>query len=243
MLLLLLVSLAAHVIVVMSVRWQERASPSVIEKPSLQVRLQPPDQKALPTPRVARADSQAPEPAPEPAKEPAQTPAQVPAAPAESVVMADPPSIELRGPTTISESAEFVVPQVSGTFNVLSQARDLYGKACSEKEKLSAAVICLEEADPGRRRYADLVASLTPRAAAAPSLKASLDRVDEIMAEVDRLAALDPDDPAQAALLAQQRRHLREEILLIDQRLASVNLLRLVPMARKFVSGLDNIGD
>ena len=58
-----------------------------------------------------------------------------------------------------------------------------------------------------------------------------MERVDQLLAEASHLTVLDPSSPHEVLLVAEQRQHIREEILRIDRRYQGANLLRLVPMS------------
>ena len=63
-------------------------------------------------------------------------------------------------------------------------------------------------------------------------------RVENLMGRQEELADLDFFEGLESALIAQQRRYIREEILRIDRKYAQVNLLKLIPIGRKVLKGL-----
>lgn len=110
---------------------------------------------------------------------------------------------------------------------------------CRERERLNPMLVCQDDAPAVQRPMAELVANLSTHLAPTNnSIKHQLDRAEQLIRQADRLAALDPDDPAEAAQIRAQQQHLRSELLRIDQQLASVNLLRVLPMAAKVARGL-----
>ena len=65
-----------------------------------------------------------------------------------------------------------------------------------------------------------------------------METVDHLLVKMSHLQPLDPSDPHQAALVAEQRQHMHQEILRIDRKYQGVNLLRLIPISARAVKGL-----
>lgn len=62
--------------------------------------------------------------------------------------------------------------------------------------------------------------------------------VDDLIAQADQLAAVDPTDEVQAALIRERQYQLQQDVLSIDRRHAQFNLLRLIPIGMKTFKGL-----
>lgn len=101
---------------------------------------------------------------------------------------------------------------------------------------------CREQlgADAVRSVVADIVAQAALTTGASRSVRRNLDRVEQLLVADSQLEVLVSDDPEISARVREQQRHIREQLALIDGELASVNLLRLIPMARKAAAGLQN---
>ncbi len=93
--------------------------------------------------------------------------------------------------------------------------------------------------DPTAQFYADLLhqtlAHLDNRS---PSLKRDLDRAGALLAQAEQLAALNPSDQVQAALVREQRALISQQVMDIDRRYSQFNLLRLLPIGAKVLKGL-----
>ncbi|MEQ8689878.1 MAG: hypothetical protein RIC89_03445 [Pseudomonadales bacterium] len=69
-----------------------------------------------------------------------------------------------------------------------------------------------------------------------------MQRVEQLVTRRATLSSLNPQDPVQVALVAEQRRELRDQIMRIDKKYTEANLLRLIPISRKVLKGLQDIG-
>lgn len=69
-----------------------------------------------------------------------------------------------------------------------------------------------------------------------------MQRVAQLVTRRATLSPLNPQDPVQVALVAEQRRELRDQIMRIDKKYTEANLLRLIPISRKVLKGLQDIG-
>lgn len=69
-----------------------------------------------------------------------------------------------------------------------------------------------------------------------------MQRVEQLVTRRATLSPLNPQDPVQVALVAEQRRELRDQIMRIDKKYTEANLLRLIPISRKVLKGLQDIG-
>lgn len=68
-----------------------------------------------------------------------------------------------------------------------------------------------------------------------------MQRVEQLVTRRATLSPLNPQDPVQVALVAEQRRELRDQIMRIDKKYTEANLLRLIPISRKVLKGLQDI--
>ena len=71
-----------------------------------------------------------------------------------------------------------------------------------------------------------------------PSFLKDMALVDDLIAQADQLAAVDPTDEVQAALIRERQYQLQQDVLSIDRRYAQFNLLRLIPIGMKTFKGL-----
>ncbi|MCZ6641918.1 MAG: hypothetical protein O7F71_10115 [Gammaproteobacteria bacterium] len=62
--------------------------------------------------------------------------------------------------------------------------------------------------------------------------------VDSLMGRQEELAAINPSDELEFALIAEERSYLREEIFRIDRKYEQTNLFKLIPVGRKVIKGL-----
>ena len=120
-----------------------------------------------------------------------------------------------------------------------SALRNFRMPQCTAKQKHSRSMECIQENVDTSRRYADLVADIAnDPSPTRTTIGQHLDQVGSLVAQSINIAALDPNNPAEAALIREQKQHLRGEILRIDSQLASVNLLRTIPIVTKAAKGL-----
>jgi hypothetical protein len=211
-------SLVLHVL--MAVFWEPSGAPSEAAEPVLTITLSPQAQAPAPRPadqiRPAQAAAQA---QPKPAK-----PATLDAAPAAR--QQDP--AESTPPTTVVLTAKAVAdvfqPQIAPPMQ------------CTPRESANAVHRCAHE--PEFAPAQDLLENLFAGDEAAADFDDDMRRVQTLLARAEGLAALDPTDAAQAALVAEQRAELRREVLRLDDAYRSANLLRLFPMGWKALKGL-----
>ena len=234
----IVLSTVAHVAVVLwldvDFRGFKRERPAALQI-VLQTEQEPVQAEADPLPLLE------PETQPEPDSEPDPEPESVTEEeiaeaeiPTEAVPTPIAPNVRQRLITSIRQSDS------TAAFLIFQQAE------CTERESHSERKRCNEPAtgDPRAGFYAVLFRqAMSHVTQVTPTIAKQLDQVDGLMREMDTLAALDAEDPVQKAMIREQQRHLQSEINRIDRGLASVNLLRLIPMVRKAAKGLKNVGE
>lgn len=123
-------------------------------------------------------------------------------------------------------------------------AFETYGQdACMEVEQEVGRPLCAGrglDVDQRGQYFAELFKQTFSAAANSRNFDKDMDRIVRLAAERDELVALNPLDPAQMALVREQRAYIREEILRIDRSYAQFNLLKLIPVSRKVIAGLRN---
>lgn len=122
---------------------------------------------------------------------------------------------------------------------------DYLDPACGQRTLTGDLRPCNVESEDTRQlsiaaSFDDAFATLNP---SVRSIADDLSRVEALLERSAELAVLGDGDPAQEAMLREQRRHIRDEVLRIDAQHAAVNLLRLIPMTRKVVRGLAALRD
>ena len=117
------------------------------------------------------------------------------------------------------------------------------GPACTQAQRANEIWKCepQEEFEDKRQTYyAGLIREIFVDAIPSnPSFDKDMDRMATLAAQSENLAALDPSDPVEASLLREQRAFLQQEISRIDRQYAEFNLLKLIPMSKRVVKGLE----
>ncbi|NKB98380.1 MAG: hypothetical protein GKR90_07795 [Pseudomonadales bacterium] len=121
-------------------------------------------------------------------------------------------------------------------------AFETYGsRACIEATHLAGREPCAKsdlDVDQRGQYFAELFKQTFGAEAKDRNFDTDMDRIGRLAAERDELVALNPQDPAQIALVREQRAYIREEILRIDRSYAQFNLLKLIPIGRKVIAGI-----
>ena len=122
---------------------------------------------------------------------------------------------------------------------------DYLDPSCGQRTLTGDLRPCSAESEDARQvsiaaSFDDAFATLNP---SVRSIADDLSRVEALLERSAELALLGDGDPAQEAMLREERRHIRDEVLRIDAQHAAVNLLRLIPMTRKVVRGLAALRD
>ncbi len=202
-----------------------------------------PGQPTLPP----RLDVLLEEPAPIQQQPPSQPEEQVPAPPSEPVAVLEPSESEPVAADAPPEVEERRFEVVNRT--VLSAIVDgveadavtaFMVPACNPSEAASQIRTCRREdrtfaEAPVLAGFAEAFAQLRTESV---DFDGDMARVEALLVKQERIEQMQPTDELSRALLAEQQREIRDEILRIDRRYASVNLLKLIPMGAKVVRGL-----
>jgi len=115
---------------------------------------------------------------------------------------------------------------------------------CEVSPKASLARRCKSTGEPSIAEAPKLLGDLFQDLSSTnPTFKRDMDTIELLVEQAANLQALVSSDPTQLALVAEQKRHIREEIRRIDNSHRQANLLKLIPEATRIVRGLkENYG-
>ena len=119
---------------------------------------------------------------------------------------------------------------------------------CTPVEMIAGVKICPVNDKPHTGERAAFYAQLFNKAfghavAERQTFDQDMARLDKLLASAENLASMTPPDQIQAAFLRERTSHIRSEIMRIDRRYATFNLLRLLPMGVKAIKGLKQRAD
>ncbi len=113
---------------------------------------------------------------------------------------------------------------------------------CTLSQRASRVRICAPDDDDLTRRltaYEGMFSyAFRPQSSVSSIFQRDMDNLESLMRKQEALAAIEPLDALEAALLVQEQRDIRAEIFRIDSKYAQVNLLKLIPMGANLVKKL-----
>lgn len=213
-------SVALHV--VLAVYWQPSHPPSAPPERSLNISLAPSAQ-------------------PRPETQAEQPPASSTPVEPKPVTLAPPKPARPVNPATSRQEPAETIPRTAIVLTAKAVA-DAYQPEraptapCLPMERANIVHRCAHEL--AFAPEADLLENLFADETDKASFDDDMQRAQTLLAKAQGLAALDPNDPLQSALVAEQRAELRREVLRLDDQYRSVNLLRLLPMGWKAIKGV-----
>lgn len=111
---------------------------------------------------------------------------------------------------------------------------------CDDPQRASLAKPCVVEEQASIGADPQLLGQLfRDLSLSSPNFERDMDSVERLLEQAENLQALVSLDPVQVAVVEEQRRHIRQEILRIDSAHQQANLLRLIPQAARIVRGLN----
>ena len=202
-----------------------------------------PDEADEPPSRTMEIVLQKPEPA-EPLEEddnePEPLPEPAPPATAPPIARPEPPAVVTAAPTQEARDEREAANEVVLTASAISdtyQTADEPPLTCTPIDKETVVHQCAYEPDLALADDALLPDFFGDRRAA-DAFESDMDRVQQLARQADQLRALDPTDPLEAALIAEQRAEIRREVMRIDETYKQANLLRVFPMGFKALRAL-----
>ena len=115
---------------------------------------------------------------------------------------------------------------------------------CTPTQRASPVRICAPAGDDVAQRaalvaYEDTFSDVFRHlSATSSSFRRDMDMVESLLQKQEELASIVPADEFEAALLAQERRDINDEIFRIDRKYQQVNLLKLIPIGINVVKKL-----
>ena len=228
-------SLALHGIVLFYFVDRQPARPTKQVTPTIDLTLAREPPSVPPAESISPDSDQDPEPDPEPA------PPVKPPAVAEAH---DPRRAEM--PTDVRPSGRQLAAMLLGSISdeAVGAAWGVYQRPeCPDPLVESGIRLCngerAEPHDAESARYAALFREAFAHVIVERDrFDHDMKRVANLLATADQLAAVNPDDELQAALIRSQHAQIMDQVQRIDARYASVNLLRVFPMGIKAFRGL-----
>lgn len=111
---------------------------------------------------------------------------------------------------------------------------------CTLSQRASKVRICaLDDVTRRLTAYEGMFSyAFRPQSSVSSIFQRDMDNLESLMRKQEALAAIEPLDALNAAILAQEQRDIRAEIFRIDSKYAQVNLLKLIPMGANLVKKL-----